>query len=53
MWECRYCVFSNCSSVDVSDASHLGGVLGGTIAAMIYYNRFTQKKIAQNPKVHL
>jgi membrane associated rhomboid family serine protease len=39
--------------VDISDAAHLGGIIGGTIAAMIYYNRFTQKKIAQNPKVHL
>ena len=45
-WECRYCLFSNCSSVDISDAAHLGGIIGGTIAAILYYNRFTQKKVA-------
>ena len=45
LWDCKNCAFSNCSSVDSSDVSHLGGIIGGTICAIIYYNPFTQKKI--------
>lgn len=45
LWNSKNCAFSNCASVDSSDVAHLGGIIGGTICAIIYYNPFTQKKM--------